>query len=85
MIHIYSGKYSGNYKLDSLFDSDRDDSKSQRKMFIKSWDHYLSTITEDVMLEKTPAFAIDYLYHLEVPDDYSSENLSELGSDLEYR
>lgn len=54
-------------------------------MFIKSWDHYLSTITEDVMLEKTPAFAIDYLYHLEVPDDYSSENLSELGSDLEYR
>nr|CAD7571020.1 unnamed protein product [Timema californicum] len=36
------------------------------------------------LLEKSPAIAVDFLYMLEVPEDYASERLSELGSDLEY-
>ena len=37
-----------------------------------------------MLLDRTPAFALDMLYYFELPDDVSSEQLSELGSDLEY-
>lgn len=42
-------------------------------------------MTESTLLERTPAFALDYVYKLEIPDDMTSERLSEVGSDLEYR
>lgn len=41
--------------------------------------------TEAVLLERTPAFAIDYLYKLDLPEDFNSDHLSEIGTDLEYR
>lgn len=41
--------------------------------------------TEALLLERTPAVAIDYLYVIDLPEDCSSDRLSELGSDLEYR
>lgn len=61
------------------------ENKGQRRNYNVSWDYHLSTITEAVLLERTPAFALDYIYQLELPDDMTSERLSELGSDLEYR
>lgn len=45
----------------------------------------MDTNTESVLLERTPAFAYDYLYQMEIPSDVSSEVLSELGSDNEFR
>ena len=44
----------------------------------------MESVTEDNMLERSPAVAIDYMYVLDIPQDYSSEQLSEIGSDLEY-
>lgn len=58
--------------------------RRERTSFLISLDHYLDAVSEAVLLEKTSAFAVDFLYHLEVPEDYNSEQLSELGSDLEY-
>lgn len=46
---------------------------------------FFSLFLEALLLEKSPAIAVDYLYILELPDDFNSERLSELGSDLEYR
>ena len=46
---------------------------------------FFSLFLEALLLEKSPAIAMDYLYMLELPDDFNSERLSELGSDLEYR
>jgi hypothetical protein len=46
---------------------------------------FFSLFSEALLLEKSPAIAVDYLYMLELPDDFNSERLSELGSDLEYR
>ena len=43
------------------------------------------TNTDAVLLERTPAFACDYVYQMELPEDTSSDILSELGSNLEYR
>lgn len=78
-----TGTYNGNHIMNSLFDPTINPD-NPRKYFTISWDYYLNTITEAVLLEKTSAFAIDFLYHLEVPDDFSSEKLSEFENDLEY-
>lgn len=72
------------HKSDSLFDAEAVENKGQRKNYNTSWDLHLNTTTEAAMLERTPAFATDYVYQLELPDDTSSERLSEFGSDLEY-
>lgn len=45
----------------------------------------MTVYTESVLLERTPAFAFDYLYQMEIPSDTSSEVLSELESDFEFR
>lgn len=45
----------------------------------------MSTTTESVLLEKTPAFAFDYVYQLEIPNDMSSDILTELGNNFEFR
>ena len=37
------------------------------------------------MLERCPAFVIDYAHHIELPDDITPEELSEFGYSLEYR
>lgn len=47
-------------------------------------EYHLGILTEAALLERTPAFAIDYLYKIDLPDDFSSDKISELGSDLEY-
>lgn len=73
------------HKSDSLFDSQAVENNGQNKTYNTSWDHHTATVTEASLLERTPAFASDFLYQLEIPDDVSSERMSELGSDFEYR
>ena len=46
------------------------------------WDTHLEQVTEESMLERTPAMAFDLLYQLDLPYDFDSENLSVI-SDLE--
>lgn len=49
----------------------------------KSWDLHLENETETVMLEKTPAVGLDYIYRIEYPDDASSEDIALLSGNLE--
>ena len=77
-----------NFIRDSLFvkdfghEEENVQPKERRKLYGIDWDEHLDKVTEEVMLEKTPAIAIDYLYHFDLPDDITSEQLSELGSDM---
>ena len=43
------------------------------------------TPTEANLLSRTGAVAMDYFYLMELPTDFSSEKLSEISSDLEFR
>lgn len=79
------GAFSNAHKTDSLFDADAPENNGRRRNYNISWDFHLFTITETTLLERTPAFALDYIYRLDIPEDMTSERLSELGSDLEYR
>lgn len=79
------GSASNAHKADSLFDADAPENNGRKRSYNVSWDFHLFTVTETTLLDRTPAFAMDYVYRLEIPDDITSEQLSELGSDLEYR
>ena len=78
-----------NFIRDSLFvkdfghEEENIEPKERRKKYDIDWDEHLDQVTEEFMLEKTPAIAIDYIYHFDIPDDFTSEQLSELGSDME--
>ena len=78
-----------NFIKDSLFvkdfghEEENVQPKERRRAYEIDWDEHLDQITEEVMLDRTPAVAIDYLYHFDIPEDFTSEQLSELGSDIE--
>lgn len=36
-------------------------------------------------MERSPAFVMDYVHHVQLPDDITSEKLAEFGSNFEYR
>ncbi|XP_067008128.2 intermembrane lipid transfer protein VPS13B [Anabrus simplex] len=82
--YFSAGSEQNNYVSESLFDPTSTENKGQKKSYNVSWDYHLATVTESLLLERSPALAVDYLYMLEIPDDFTSERLSELGSDLEY-
>ncbi|XP_017781523.1 PREDICTED: vacuolar protein sorting-associated protein 13B [Nicrophorus vespilloides] len=82
--YLKAGWVSDVHKSDSLFDAEAVENKGQNKIYNMDWDTHLETHTETSLLGRSAAFAVDYIYKLDVPDDTASENLSELGSDLEY-
>lgn len=79
------GSVTNHHKSDSLFDAEAIENKGQRRQYNNSWDYHLTVYSESVLLERTPAFAYDFLYQMELPSDASSDMLSDIGSDYEYR
>ena len=78
----------------SLFEKDfgHEDSgveaKERRRSYDMDWEGHLERVTEEVLLDRTPAFAIDMLYYFDISDDLGSEQLSEMcasATDMEYR
>ncbi|KAH0999222.1 hypothetical protein HUJ04_005426, partial [Dendroctonus ponderosae] len=82
--YLKLGSASNFHKVDSLFDADAVENKGGKRVYETSWDHHMATTTESVLLEKTPAFAFDYVYQLEIPSDMSSDILTDLGSNYEF-
>lgn len=83
--YLAIGSKSSNHKTHSLFDASAAENHGQYRTYNTSWDFHMFTNTEAVLLERSPALACDYLYQMEIPEDSSSDILSDLGSNLEYR
>ncbi|GIX72369.1 vacuolar protein sorting-associated protein 13B [Caerostris extrusa] len=62
--HAYS------FLSSSLFDPLAPENCNQKRKYCFNCAEHLSTLTEEVMVQRFPAFAFDYLYELEVPDDW---------------
>ncbi|GBL80697.1 Vacuolar protein sorting-associated protein 13B [Araneus ventricosus] len=62
--HAYS------FLSSSLFDPLAPENCNQERKYCFNFQEHLSTLTEEVMVKRFPAFAFDYLYELEVPDDW---------------
>ncbi|VEN36376.1 unnamed protein product [Callosobruchus maculatus] len=66
-VEITDEKHPSNYlEIDSLFDGNAEENKGNKRKYNRSWDYHMTVFTEAVLLERTPAFAFDYLYQLEV-------------------
>ncbi|KAF8790004.1 Vacuolar protein sorting-associated protein 13B like protein [Argiope bruennichi] len=62
--HAYS------FLSSSLFDPLAPENCNQERKYCFIFQEHLSTLTEEVMVKRFPAFAFDYLYELEVPEDW---------------
>ncbi len=91
--YVSSGKANQRgYLRDSLFEKSFGGEEGEagggarpverRRSYAVDWDGHLEEASEERMLLRTPAFALDYLYVLDVPEDLSSEQLSEVGCDM---
>ncbi|XP_054279207.1 uncharacterized protein LOC128997593 [Macrosteles quadrilineatus] len=58
MVYLSSGSMQEEFLSGSLFD--KQPSKLQERL-CHSWKYHLESVSEAIMLEKTPAFAVDYL------------------------
>ncbi|XP_058811887.1 intermembrane lipid transfer protein VPS13B [Topomyia yanbarensis] len=58
-----------------------DDSSGETRKYNVNWNYHLGTYSQDVMLNKSPAIAMDIVHEVQVPDD---RRTSEFGSDLEF-
>ena len=84
--HSKTRRYLSGSLFEKDFGSETGDQvpKERQRSYVLDWDGHLDELTEEKMLERTPAFAMDLLYHLDLPEDMTSEQLSEFGLDLQY-
>ena len=84
--HSKTRKYLSGSLFEKDFGSEAGDQapKERQRSYAIDWDGHLDVHTEERMLERTPAFAMDLLYQLNIPEEMTSEELSEFGLDLEY-
>ncbi|XP_050295994.1 intermembrane lipid transfer protein VPS13B [Anthonomus grandis grandis] len=82
--YLKIGALTNTHKIDSLFDAQAIENKGGKREYNTSWEYHMTTTNESILLEKTPAFAFDYVYQLEIPNDFSSEMISDLGSNFEF-
>lgn len=66
------------YMKDSFMDKTAISKKSK---YEELWNNYYERHSEEALLARSPAMAMDILHSVEIPDDVRS---SEIGSDLEY-
>lgn len=69
---------TGSYLKDSFMDKD---AATMPGKYEGMWENYYEKNSEETMLLRTPAMAIDILHIVELPDDAKS---SDVGSDLEF-
>ena len=58
-----------------------DESTHGSRKYEINWNNHLERCNDEFMLERTPAFAIDIVQDIEIPEDFK---MSEIGSDLEF-
>ncbi|KAG7190764.1 hypothetical protein KM043_006836 [Ampulex compressa] len=83
-LYINAGKLNSNYLKDSLFDKNSVENKGKKREYKQGVEYHLATISVDMLLERCPAFVMDYVHCVELPDDITAEKLAEFGSNFEY-
>ncbi|XP_076678481.1 vacuolar protein sorting 13B isoform X2 [Andrena cerasifolii] len=83
-LYLVAGKLNTDYLKDSLFDNDSVENKGKKRDYKQGIYYYLNTVSEERLIERCPAFAMDYVHCVELPDDITPEKLTELGANFEY-
>ncbi|KAI4504385.1 hypothetical protein M0802_000856 [Mischocyttarus mexicanus] len=83
-LYLAAGKVNTNYLKDSLFDNNALENNGKRRDYKQGIHYHLVTASEEKLLERSPAFVMDYVHCVKLPDDITTEKLAELGSNFEY-
>ncbi|XP_026672531.1 vacuolar protein sorting-associated protein 13B isoform X2 [Ceratina calcarata] len=83
-LYLVAGKLNADYLKDSLFDDESVENKGKKREYKQGIYYYLCTVSEDRLRERYPAFVMDYVHCVELPDDITPEKLAEFGSNFEY-
>ncbi|KZC08609.1 Vacuolar protein sorting-associated protein 13B [Dufourea novaeangliae] len=83
-LYLIAGKLNTDYLKDSLFDNDSAENKGKKRDYKQGIYYYLNTVSGKRLIERCPAFAMDYVHCVELPDDITPERLAEFGSNFEY-
>ncbi|XP_076650338.1 vacuolar protein sorting 13B isoform X2 [Halictus rubicundus] len=83
-LYLVAGKFYTDYLKDSLFDDDSIENKGKKRDYKQGIYYHLNTVSEERLIERCPAFAMDYVHCIELPDDITPEKLAEFGSNFEY-
>ncbi|XP_076376736.1 vacuolar protein sorting 13B isoform X1 [Megalopta genalis] len=83
-LYLIAGKLNTDYLKDSLFDNDSVENKGKKRDYKQGIYYHLNTVSEERLIERCPAFAMDYVHCIELPDDITPEKLAEFGSNFEY-
>lgn len=73
------GSQCENYVTSSMFSRDDEDGKTG----LVSWEEHLTNVTEGALLFRTPAFAMDYRYLLDMSEGISNEYVQQFEGNLE--
>ena len=95
--YLLIGCESDNYLKESLFEpatnvgTEQDDDSVQNQnrvetnyTKVKNWDLHMERVTENLLLERHPALAVDYLYQAEYSADTTPEEIIKLNANMEY-
>ncbi|XP_050449510.1 intermembrane lipid transfer protein VPS13B isoform X1 [Cataglyphis hispanica] len=83
-LYIIAGNLNTDYLKDSLFDEEAVENKGKKRDYKQGIDNHLTIASVEQLLERCPAFVMDYVYCMELPDDITPERLLEFGSNFEY-
>ncbi|XP_046469502.1 intermembrane lipid transfer protein VPS13B isoform X2 [Neodiprion pinetum] len=83
-LYVTAGKVGNNHLKDSLFDAEAVENKEKKRVYKRDIDYHLATVTVESLLERCPAFVMDYVYLIDLPDDITPEKVSEFNSNFEY-
>jgi len=73
------GSQCDNYIKSSMFSR----SEEQEQSILASWEEHLTNVTEGALLFRTPAFAMDYRYLLDLSEGISNEYVQQFSGNLE--
>ncbi|XP_012288372.1 vacuolar protein sorting-associated protein 13B [Orussus abietinus] len=79
--YIFAGNRDGDHLKGSLFDKNISEIEDETQKY--TIHHYTNEVEVEKLLQRYPAFAMNSIHYLEVPDDVTPEILAEFGSTFE--
>ncbi|XP_043268199.1 vacuolar protein sorting-associated protein 13B isoform X2 [Venturia canescens] len=84
-IYIEAGTTRNDYLKDSLFDENVGENTHWKNHYSDyDIDYHLRTVQVTTMLDRSPAFGMDIVRTIDIPDDFPEERLPEFESNFEY-
>ncbi|XP_043466399.1 vacuolar protein sorting-associated protein 13B [Leptopilina heterotoma] len=83
-LYLMVGKATIDHLKDTLFDDEAVENKGKKRIYKQGIENHLSSHPVEKLLERCPAFMIDYAHHMVLSEDVTPEDLLEFGANFEY-